>query len=434
MSSQKISTPIPLPVDKLPECWNQEERMKSLFAPFRSRSVNPEDWSSKYKFWNQLIKTWAIYNAQCSITMSDLNLNFKRDGVTALCLPTVLQELYKNGEVILESDFLKESSSTWTGWTIDIFVKKPVSWSFSKLKSYISEPIFDTNARYIHIATVKELAQLILSTIDSKKENTLLSLSELTKSCIEKSGNNRITESNIKLALIYLRHTKKATFRDCQENDKQELLVKISPKSAEEVTEIDEGIHKLTQQESMLIKNIEQLEVERNEVITKAKSSLANGLKQVAKSHLRKKHELDKCIEKRSAALQNVQRLLVRIHDACYDTDTLAAYKAGCNALKKFEDTGLSESHVQDTMDDMSDILAELNEVQSVMTQPVHISESDSELEKELTEIMGSAWDNPKEDDKKKPLSFNSFELPNLSELDLHDLPEPKNKVLVKPS
>lgn len=95
MSSEKIIAPVPLPADKLPECWNQEERMKSLFAPFRNRSVNPEDWSSKYKFWSQLIRTWASYNAQCSITMRDLNANFKKNGVTALCLPTVFQELYK---------------------------------------------------------------------------------------------------------------------------------------------------------------------------------------------------------------------------------------------------------------------------------------------------------------------------------------------------
>ena len=258
---------------------------------------------------------------------------------------------------MLESDFMKEPSATWTGWTIDIFVKKPISWSFSKLKSYVSEPVIDNDVKYIHLATVKELGELILSTMDNKKENTLLSLSELTKSCKEKSGNDRITESNIKLALIWLRHTRKAAFRDCQEDNKQDLLVKVSPKGAEQVTEVDEGIHKLTQQETMLIKNIEQLEIERNEVILKAKSSLASGLRQVAKSFLRKKHELDKCIEKRSAALQNVERLLSRIHDARYDTDTLAAYKAGCNALKKFEDTGLTENNVQDTMDDMHEVI-----------------------------------------------------------------------------
>ncbi|XP_031787382.1 charged multivesicular body protein 7 [Nasonia vitripennis] len=431
---ETLSPTTPLPLDQLPECWNQDERMKSLFAPFRNRSANPEDWNSKYKFWNQLIKTWTSYHARCSFSLTDLTANLKRNGCSALCLPTVLEELYKNGEVIPESDFMKEPSSTWTGWTIDLFVKKPVSWSFSKLKSYVSEPVIDNNMKYIHLPTVKELGELILSIVDTKKENTLLSLSELTKSCIAKSGNTRITESNIRLALIWLRHNKKAAFRDCIKDDKHDLLVKISPRAAEQVTEVDEGLHKLTQQESMLIKNIEQLETERNEVILKAKSSLASGLRQVAKSFLRKKHELDKCIEKRSAALQNTQRLLARIHDARYDTDTLAAYKAGCNALKKFEDTGLTEDNVQDTMDDMTEILDELNEVQSAMTQPVTSNESDAELEKELAEIMGTAWNDSADADKSKNQSFNSAELPDLSELDLLDIPAPKNKVSIKPT
>lgn len=257
---------------------------------------------------------------------------------------------------MLESDFMKEPSKTWTGWTVDIFVKKPISWSFSKVKSYISEPVTDTNQTYIHLATVKELGELVLSVIDKKKENTLLSLSEVTKYCIEKSSNKRITEANVRLALVWLRNNRKATFKNCQDNGKDDLLVKISPNEVEEVSEVDEGVHKLTQQEQMLIKDIEQLEKERNEVTLKAKSSVAQGLRSVAKSFLRKKKELDSCIEKRSAALQNVQRLLTRIHDARYDTNTLAAYKAGFNALKKFEDTGLTENNAVETMDNMAEV------------------------------------------------------------------------------
>ena len=96
MSSPNKAAPSTLlPADKLPECWNQDDRMKSLFAPFRNRSVNPEDWNSKYKFWNQLIKSWCNYHARCSFNLTDLNANFKRNGCTALCLPTVLQELYR---------------------------------------------------------------------------------------------------------------------------------------------------------------------------------------------------------------------------------------------------------------------------------------------------------------------------------------------------
>ncbi|XP_014219986.1 charged multivesicular body protein 7 [Copidosoma floridanum] len=423
-SSETFKTPVP--ANLLPECWNQDERMKSLYAPFRNRAVNPEDWNSKYKFWNQFIKTWSNYYACCSFTLTDLNTNFKRNGCSALCLSTVLQELYRNGEVILESDFLKEPSNSWAGWTVDMLVRKPISWSFSKLVNYMTEPVIDPGTKYVHLATVKELAEVVLSTIDNKKENTLQPLSELLKNCREKSGNNKITENNLKLALIWLRNTKRATFRDCQDDDKNEMLVKIAHKNVEQITDIDEGIHKLHQQELMLIKNVEQLERERNEVIEKAKSSLAGGLKQVAKSFLRKKHELDKCLEKRSNALHNVQRLLVRINDARYDTDTLAAYKAGCNALKKFEDTGLTEDNVVDTMDNMAEVLDELKEVQSVMAQPISTtSESDSELEKELADIL--ALDDNNDFEKSFDKTFDSAQLPNLSALGLQDVSLPKN-------
>ncbi|XP_014236757.1 charged multivesicular body protein 7 [Trichogramma pretiosum] len=429
----KMTFTTPIPEELLPDCWSKEERMKSLFAPFRNRSANPEDWNSKYKFWNQFINDWAAYHYRCSFSLADLNINFKRNGCTALCLPTVLMELYNNGEVVPESEFLREPSKTWTGWTVDLFVKKPISWSFSKLKSYVAEPTIELDTKYIHLPTVKSLANVILSSLDSKQENILLTLSEITQKCKEKTGSDRITESNVRLALIWLRNTKKAAFRECKE-DSHNLLVKISSKGAEEVSEVDEGTYKLTQQEMLLIKNIEQLETERNEAITKAKSAVASGLKQVAKSFLRKKHELDKCIERRSAALLNVQKLLSRIHDAHYDSDTLEAYKAGYSVLKKFEDVGLTEQEAANTMDDMAEILDELKEVQTVMAQPVALNESDAELEQELADIMGTAWEDLPKSGKTKDKSFNSVELPDLSALDLQDLPAPKSKNSVQPS
>lgn len=58
-----------------------------------------------------------------------------------------------------------------------------------------------------------------------------------------------------------------------------------------------------------------------------------------------------------------------------------------------------------------------MNEVQSVMVQPVAVNESDAELEQELAEIMGSALNDSKEAEKDQ--SFNSVNLPNLSDLNL---------------
>lgn len=95
MIDKNTSGNILLPAEKLPECWNQEERMSALFSPFRSKSANPQDWISKYKFWHDLIYEWLKYNMQCSFSIIDLNEVFKRKGCTPLCLVTVIEELVR---------------------------------------------------------------------------------------------------------------------------------------------------------------------------------------------------------------------------------------------------------------------------------------------------------------------------------------------------
>ncbi|XP_011497274.1 PREDICTED: charged multivesicular body protein 7 [Ceratosolen solmsi marchali] len=409
----------PLLNNHLPPSWNIDERMRFFCAPFRNRSSNPEEWIHKYQFWHELINSWSSYYALCCFTLSVVNANFQRNSQKISCLPTVWQELYRNGEIISISDFLKEPSNTWIGWMVDIFIKKSTFWIFSKVKGYILEPNFNMTEKYVYLATVKELAELILLTVNSKNDNKLLSLSKLTKNCIKQSSNDRITEENIKLALIWLRRTKQAAFRVCKGDNSYNLLVKISSNNVEDVTEIDEGIYTLTQQEYIITKCIEELEKKRNEVILKAKLSLKNGLRQVAKSLLRKKHELDKCIEKRSITLHNVQKLLSSIDDAHYNTNTLAAYKAGCNILKKFESNGLTEDKAKDTVNDLSEIFEDLNEIKSIMIQPVLTVESDFELEKELTEIMKSTGSNLSTSAMNTNQLLNILELPDLVDLDL---------------
>lgn len=251
---------------------------------------------------------------------------------------------------------MKEPSSTWTGWAVDVFVKKPIVWSFSKAKTYVSEETINVHTKYVHLPTVKDLGEIILSTIDNNQENNLIPFSEIVDRCIQKTDNKLINEKNIRLALIWLRNTRKAALKgDCLDL-KAELLVKISTHGVKSISEVEEGVYKLKKQESLLMKNIELLELEKRACVEKAKSYVATEFRHAAKNCLRKKHELEKCIEKRGASLRNVQTLLTRIHDAHSDTEVLSVYKVGCNILKKFEETGLTEDNVRDTMDNLSDV------------------------------------------------------------------------------
>lgn len=84
-----------LPKEKLPECWGDEMRMSSLCAPIRAKTVNPLDYESKMKFWSSMIHLWCNYFTIPSFTLEDLNHVFKRNGITPLCLPLVIDEMVK---------------------------------------------------------------------------------------------------------------------------------------------------------------------------------------------------------------------------------------------------------------------------------------------------------------------------------------------------
>lgn len=92
---ESINDNLPIPKELMPEAWFIDERMNSMFAEFRNRSVNPQDWDSKYKFWEGIIASWLSYKKQCTFNIIQLSSTFKRKGRTPLCLSTVIEELYK---------------------------------------------------------------------------------------------------------------------------------------------------------------------------------------------------------------------------------------------------------------------------------------------------------------------------------------------------
>ncbi|KAK9308660.1 hypothetical protein QLX08_001494 [Tetragonisca angustula] len=381
-----IDNNLPLPSDKMPKCWNEEERISALFSPFRSKSANPQDWISKYKFWQNLIYEWLKHTKRISFSITDLNSAFKRRGCTPLCLATVVEELLRTNEIIPEIEFLKEPCESWTAWSIDIFIKKPLTWSFSKVKSYVGNNE-NKETKYIHLEIVKEFGDILLSFLEKKREHILVPFSELAKSCKSEIDKN-ISDNTIMLILIWLRHQKKVVFRSSESEN--ELLIKIVMHSSDSITEIEEGLYKLMKQENELIKEIELMEKEKINVINETKSYLTKGLRQVAKTYLKKKKELENTIEKRAQTLDNIQSLITSIQNTHTNTTVLSAYKTGSNVLKKLNKSYLSESNVTDVVDDLLEALEEQKEVQFTLSESFKTDDSNADLEAELAELMKS--------------------------------------------
>lgn len=262
---------------------------------------------------------------------------------------------FRNNEIIQETDFFKEPCETWTAWSIDIFVKKPISWSFSKVKSYvIGQKTNNTDVKYIHLQIVRELGDVILSIAEVRKDNILFPISEIVEYCKGKTK-KQISENAVRLALEWLRQRKMVVLKKSS-NPNGELLVKICSQTANKITEVEEGMYKLIKQENELIKEIELMEQEKLNIINEAKMYLGKDLRQMAKTRLRRKMELEKTIEKRAQALANLRVLITNIEDAHSNSAVLSAYKTGSDMLKKMGQSGLTEYSVRDVMDDINEV------------------------------------------------------------------------------
>lgn len=80
-------------VFQFPDCWKDDTRMNVLFAPFRSKSINPTDWESKMKFWEQLIDRWCKHHKCPVISQAELINQFQRNGKVPTCLSNVVDHL-----------------------------------------------------------------------------------------------------------------------------------------------------------------------------------------------------------------------------------------------------------------------------------------------------------------------------------------------------
>ncbi|XP_054261197.1 charged multivesicular body protein 7 isoform X2 [Macrosteles quadrilineatus] len=309
----------------------QEARLNVLYSPFRKKEVNPQDWESKMSYWKCNITNWCIASQICVFSQSKLQTVFVRNGRPASCLTTVLENMIRNNEVIRLEELLSKDQPTlqsWSTWAVNCFIKAPVVWSFSKMKeSLISKPDDRCDEEYVHLTVLKV--------------------------------NNKTL---IKLA---------------RDSERVSLI-----------NETDIGMFRLQHNERTLKQMLEQLETERQAADLEARNYLKKGMRQSAKTCLRKRKELEKCIEKRASALENVQVLLTRVKEAESDGKILESYKMGLEALKAtFKSAGLSEDSVGDTMDQVREVLEVHEEVQNALSGPV-ASSLDEDLEKELAELL----------------------------------------------
>lgn len=134
-----------LPEDFYPACWQDDERMENLFAPFRAKTVNPVNYESKMKFWKNLIQEYCNVRGTPTISISELRNAFQRNGKKPYCLDTVIQEQLAEGLIKPKQQFMEQPLLTWGGWAVHKLVKAPLRWSFDKVKEQVISSATNAN-------------------------------------------------------------------------------------------------------------------------------------------------------------------------------------------------------------------------------------------------------------------------------------------------
>lgn len=137
----------------LPPEWEDESRMNFLFAPFKRKSLNPESYDAKMKFWIKLIETHLSHIKNFKFQTKTLARQFLRKSLIPACLQDVIQQMYDNNQILTVQEYKKTCQRTgWVKWSWDMLVYKPISWTFKKVWG-TKKP--EANTDFVHLDLIQ---------------------------------------------------------------------------------------------------------------------------------------------------------------------------------------------------------------------------------------------------------------------------------------
>lgn len=344
-------------------------------------------------FWKEIIEQYCLIKGSSSFTINELKDVFRRKGTSPYCLNDVVNQMITEGNVQDKGSFMSPTKS-WSQWSLSLLVA-PMFWTFNKLKEKVIGSSDAAEKAFISNTAVRKQAKLLQDHVrNAHSYNNIISMEELMQSSEDIDG---ISRDGILLALQYLSSVEKSVYME--ENNEGEcsqhhhkLLIKFSEprEQVTPITHMERSVYNLEMTEKFLISAIDKKEVQLNKIIEHVKTCLKDGKKQMAKSHLKKKHLLESDITKTMSVLENIQTMLQRVHSSKSDREILQTYKIGAESIKNiFSSAGVNIDNVYDVIEELGEVLGEQDEMQNIISKPLRDQEiDDAELEAELKELI----------------------------------------------
>lgn len=412
------------------KCLLSPSRSGTFFAPFRSRSANPDGFDSKMKLWINAIEEWAIGNKKFVFTLDNVQQTFISDSNSRPdkeCIRLVFSEMKRRSRLVplktLKSSNIWSSDknatvldnfvdpNSWFGWSVKRFVYDPATWAVSSLTntndqnySDLTDMSITDSMKFVSRKCLDELSNNLLMELVriSKAEHQfcfewqhLIELiSPIISTIIDTTDGKELLET-LDIMMDYLAINKRIAIKD----DNGTKLVKISnqedPRDGNvTITQKDIAIARLLRAKELLTSDVDKYLAQAQRVKKDAMESYTRKEIAKAKSLLRSHKRLANCADQKDAQLRNVEDLLEKLENTDSNMMILQAYKEGAEALAK------ANSKIESNMsmlDDVYDATAEANQLNNDMNQMISdITQlsmpevSMSELEAELDNLNGT--------------------------------------------
>lgn len=410
-------------------------RSGTFFAPFRSRSANPDGFDRKMELWIAAIEEWTVTNKKLTLALKDIHQTFVADnGIRPdkECLRLVLSEMKRRSKIVplttLKASNVWSSNSSfhvpvldsyidpkgWLSWSVKKLVYQPASWAISTLANGVGHDqaysdltdmsITDT-MKFVSEKSLNELSQNLLSELIriSKAEkqscfewqHLLELILPIMNTLIDATDGKELSDI-LDILVEYLSISKHVS--TLLDNDTK--LIKIA--NSEDTNENDVLITKKDIAMARLLRAKELLTADADRYYNQAQKAKLDALecynkKEIAKakSLLRSHKRLSNCAEQKESQLTNVELMIEQLETTDSNMMILQAYKDGAEALR-IANTKLENNTT--ILDDMYDVTAEARYLNDEMNQLLNnisyvshkngLGDTTQELETELEEFM----------------------------------------------
>jgi len=351
--------------------WSDSDRVNVLYAPFRARTLNPESYEAKLRFWTETIEKWLEHENTFKFKTCDLANILQANSRKPLCLADVIQEMKDGKKVIVESkEFVKGFQESWT-WKM---LKSGTSYLVSTLspKSKEQRKLEIDQTEFIYLGILEKQAQKLLETIKSKEEFC-------------KKSDIQPIYKDFDILLGYLQFHR-GLIDICQIDN--EVYIKES-----KFSETDIAVLKLKITISNLEVNVDDLENKINMKRTEIKSVIKDS-RSKAKHILRQVKHLNSDLEKKLAHLESLRQILDSIQDVKDNKKIIETLQIAKKALhEEVKDQDVDK--IQDLVDDIKNLVETTEGISEALSST---SSDDTSLEMELEKML--------QDEKDKELNL----------------------------